>query len=79
MKFDDTILRHTYTRQYGIATGLLNVYTIYGTYQLADTKVPPGIALTPQGFKRYNIKELLTKNPELLCPEALGAAEVQKW
>lgn len=76
---NDTILRHNYTTQYGVATGLLNVYTVYGTYNLADKQVPPGIALTPQGLKRYHIKDLLDKYPELASPEALKAAEAQKW
>ena len=81
LEFNDTILRHSYTNNYGVATGLLNVYTVYGNYTLAgpltDVKVPAGIALTPQGFKTYSISKLLDKNPELKSDKALKAAEEQ--
>lgn len=65
IQVDDTILSHSYTKSYGIATGLLNIYVIYGNYPLADFKVPAGVCLTPQGFKKFNISQLLVDHPEL--------------
>ena len=79
IEFNDTIFRHSYTKDYGVATGMLNVYVVYGEYKLANIKVPAGVALTPQKFKRYRIKDLLEKYPDLASQEALKAEKEQKW
>ena len=65
IEFNDTILRHNFTDNYGLATGLLNIYIMYGQYQLVDKNIPAGICLTPQGFKKFRIRQVLDKYPEL--------------
>lgn len=79
IEFNDTILRHSYNEDYGTATGLLNVYVVYGKYKLLDKEVPSGVALTPQGFRFYRIQDLLNKNPDLVSNDAVKAAKEQKW
>ncbi len=79
LEFNDTILRHSYTEKYGVATGLLNIYVVYGKFQLADKQVPAGLCLTPQGLYEYQIQKLLDSNPELASERAKQAAKDQKW
>lgn len=78
LKFNDVILRHNYTEKYGTATGLLNVYVMYGKYKLSDKEVPAGIALTPQGFMRFKIIDVLNKYPQLQSTESIEAAKRQE-
>lgn len=75
--YNDTILSHNYTPEYGLATGLLNIYVVYGEYKLADKDVPAGICLTPQGYRKYSIRDLLTANPTLATTEAIEESRRQ--
>ena len=69
IEFNDTILSHSYQEKYGVATGLLNIYVVYGKWELDKETVPAGVCLTPQGFKRYKVEQLLQKYPELKVPD----------
>lgn len=79
IEFNDTILRHNYNTNYGLVTGMLNMYVVYGKYQLADKTIPAGICLTPQGFRKFRIRQLLDKYPDLNVFETEEAARRQDF
>lgn len=68
-KFDDIIVRHTYTSKFGSAVGFKALYLIYGkNYGLVE-----GTAISPTHRFYFRIKEVLDKYPELESKEALLA------
>lgn len=79
IQFNDTILRHSYNLDYGVAVGLLNIYVMYGKFKLQDKSVPAGICLTPQGFRKFSIRSILNKYPELVSDESEEAARRQDF
>lgn len=73
---NDLILTKQYSPKFGVAVGLQALYTVYG-------KSPAGLkAGTAQGLTigkfSFRIKELLDKNPSLVCPEAEKASQEQE-
>jgi hypothetical protein len=77
--FNDELYTSLMVSEYGIAIGnSMTLYTIYGTYETGNKKLPAGLAVHMDKINRYPIKEIIEKYPNLAVPQALEAAKNQK-
>jgi len=77
--YNDKILLHTYTDDYGIALGQsTKIYVIYGEYPAKIHKIPAGVAMSLDKFTRFSILQLLVKNKELRSKRAIKEAGIQQ-
>lgn len=84
LKFHDcrgeVIDRFQYVDDYGVAMAPRSgcFYVVYGGYPSQEHKIPSGVVVSFQGYKRYSILQLLKEHPNLASEKAIKAATVQQ-
>lgn len=72
-------LGFTYNTSKGLAWDIdNNVYVVYGEYATTKSKIPSGVVVTSDGYKRYSILKLLLANKYLRSEAAIKAAAIQQ-
>src|SRR3990167_8834583 len=76
IKFNDVIIKHQYTKDWGLATGLHGFYVVYNKMKFPDggvAKEGECYLISPPLIGNFRIKDLIDKYPELSDERVLKA------
>lgn len=75
---DDVVLRHQYTPEYGLVTGIKGYYFVYGKMKLKSVTITSGTFVSMTKVAQFRIKDLIYQHPELDNQRVEAAIIVQE-